>query len=143
MVGNAQDAAKVVNGEFGPPPFWGSTREVYRVGDIVYKVGSHTDNESEYDMYCAISIGDMLPKFPNIALAETSLHYVGDIPVIAMEFIDGLAVGECFCISDDEHNEDCLDIDMICAIRSIGISDTNYGNIMLKDGIYYIVDMAL
>src|SRR6478609_7149367 len=108
MIGNLNDAALAANG-LAEPIGIGSYRRAYLINGVVYKVTYDGDgrgdnaNLYEWDTYVSFNGWPDLPK--GIRVPETSLWPVGGMPVIAMTYVDGAPMGECFCAP----GEDCCD----------------------------------
>lgn len=144
MIGNAVDAALA---ETCPEEFLysddGSSRLVYLINGVIYKVDrrNYRDNEAEFLAY-----KNMTGKLPTgISLPKMSLFQIGDREIIAAEFIRGIETGDCYdkylgleCLCGDE----CIDVGLLDALESIGWRDPTYGNAILSDGTLYLVDLA-
>ena len=141
MIGNAEDAALALT-----RPSWaymdeGSERICYLINDVVYKVQFRYGNVEELDSY------DYLCRqvFPsNITIAQLTPWYIKDTVVIAAEYVKGQCVSECYdamlglpCSEPGT----CLDEATADSIRNLGIMDLSYGNVILRDNTYVIVDM--
>jgi len=140
MIGTYEGARKALEGDL-PHLASGTSRHVYRDGNLVYKIdiGWDESNLAEWDTYQKILSVDLEP---NIALAETNLFMVDDVPVICMEYIDGQPMADCYCnLVGEEHNETCLDAGMAVVISKY-IDDTGGMNVVIKDGIYYLIDFG-
>lgn len=117
----------------------GTTRTVYLIDGIVYKVGYSWDNRAEFDNISRK--GHLLPE--GVYFPLTSLYEFGDRTVIAMEYIEGQAVGECYCDEYNEpHTDICIPKDVLNLVSGI-IDDTGGLNVIIKDnGDIYIIDAA-
>lgn len=119
--------------------FDGTSREVYLIEGVVYKVpiGWYRDNEAEHLNLTRLK-GKDIPA--GIAFPEASLH--GDI--LAMEYIKGIPTGSCIdCeVGDPCQYGDCMPIDIAEAFRILGFIDLSFGNVIIKDGIYYLIDVV-
>ena len=141
MIGNVDDARLALSGDV---PVWnsdGTTRYVYLINDVIYKVAEwERDNISEYERYLWLSKTN---THPLIAFPNTGLFDVDGTPVIAMERIYGTLTGECYCaVTDEEHDETCMSVEM-CNAFDLITNDNSGLNIILTDkGIYYLIDMA-
>lgn len=119
----------------------GNFRRVYRDGPTVYKIehGEGIDfasNQAEVDNLDRLRAVS-LPK--NVRLPDAYLYHDG-VPIVAMEYIDGVLMGDCHCIPGESHDETCLPGEVVEKLLSLGI-DTAYGNVILSDGTYFIVDL--
>lgn len=136
MIGNAADAALALT---RPSDLIlsldGTAREVYLINGVVYKVaiGWYRDNEQEY-----INITTMGDIPAAICLPEVALY--GD--VIAMEYISGTPTGSCIdCDTGDLcQYGDCMPIDIAEMFHVLGFTDLTHGNVIIKDGLYYLID---
>ena len=139
MIGNKADATKALMREVKPFSTFGGDRLVYLINGVIYKVsraGGDYYNHMEYDnMMRGESDG-----FINYPL--THLFNIGDRAVIAMEYISGDPVGECYCLDDNECGDDCLSEDTLDRIAAHGMTDRCYGNLIMRDGQLYIVDFG-
>lgn len=126
----------------------GSARIVYRAGNVIYKVERPSEvgsNTAEWNHYLSIDPA-MLP--PHIRMPEMSIYDFDGKTVIAAEFINGSQVGECFELEDngscDCPKDMCLSLNAAEDIRgSVDITDLAIGNVILSNGIYYVVDLEL
>lgn len=143
MIGNETDAATALHGG-GIYVGEGHTRIVYRVGDVAYKVNvvSWDYNIEEYD--CGEAYRAATPA--NIVIPDMTLYHIGDRTVLAMPYIDGVPVSECFSRYNiecaDSTHASCLDDKMAQTLTRFNFDATSYGNVILKDGIYYMVDLG-
>jgi hypothetical protein len=143
MIGNQTDAALAWTG-----PYChllsdeGSSRIVYLINDVVYKVNRHAsydDNLSEWENYRFLT--ENLPR--GLFLPEMSLYQINDQNVIAAEYIDGDYTGECIDVGFGcECDSPCIDITTIEQLASLGIQDMSWGNAINYDGVVYLVDIA-
>lgn len=119
----------------------GTSRLVYLINDVVYKVNRHSinDNLNEYNN------GEILRKAiksMGIVVPEMSLY--GE--VLAMEYINGIPTGECLetvylgldCECEGEH----LDNELIDKLSTLGWEDCTYGNAMWFHNTLYLIDVA-
>jgi len=141
MVGNENDATLALAGSL---EFLGEgcTRRVY-IDDahtVVYKV-EHFDQEvahtSNYDEVETAARATVLPD--NVRIPAMTLYPNG---VLAMEYIDGNPLGECFCTADEECYDDCLSSDMVDKLSKVSPDCISWGNVILREGIYYLVDLG-
>lgn len=142
MVGTLEDARHAASG-IATPFADGCSRDAFLIRGVVYKIENGSDdsedaNSHEWENYKRIRSLE-LPH--NAAVPPTELYHVDGIPVIAMEYINGKSVGECYCIPGDDHSA-CISQDIIDELSKVtGITDFCYGNLILRDGTLYIVDL--
>lgn len=118
----------------------GNFRRVYRDGPTVYKIEyeegiDFCSNQSEVDNLDRLR-AIRLPR--GVALPDAYLYVSEGIPIVSMAYIDGEAMGECFCLPGEAHLG-CLPPGMERDLHALGI-DLAYGNVILSGGRYYIVD---
>lgn len=123
----------------------GSTRRAYLFNDVVYKVARCPEddyiNELEHSVISGLTVRDPL------ALPKTSLWSVDGRPVLAMQYIAGFEMGECFCFSELEpdHNQVCLPERILGMLQTLPLSttyDTATGNVIRQDSRYWLVDFG-
>lgn len=144
MIGNAADArealtdhqADICDNLFSRE---GSTRTVYLINDVLYKVEDIAGiNAEEYDVI--LNTRDILPD--NIRFPQTSLFDIDGNAVIACERISGQVKYACAC----EYSGDICDIvcftaveyDIVCDF----LNDPSGMNVIISDNVYYIIDAA-
>lgn len=129
----------------------GTTRMVYLINDVVYKVDrvlSNSENAWEYEH--ASKIRGNLPTGVRIPEMELYTFYddsAGTIDfVLACEFVTGFPTGECLdqILIGCEHLfcRPCLPFDRLDELRYYGWTDHSWGNAMWSKGILYLVDVA-
>lgn len=128
-VGNENDA--MLARYEGEPIGAGYTRIVYLYNDVIYKVETDPGwNRQEYN-----NINSIILPAP-FAFPEATLY--GE--VIAMEYIDGQATGECYCYTTCQC-ESTLTDEQCALVTALGLDDArSYGNTIVKNDVYYIVD---
>lgn len=147
MVGNADDAALAKESfEIGDDTYllsdMGTTRKVYLINDVVYKVVSthyvfhDNENTMEYNNR------DKFSSVPGVYIPDMTMY--GD--VLAMEYIDGFPAGQCNGIwigreCDCEGNERDMPIGMLETLSDLGW-DFTMGNAVECEGVFYLVDLA-
>lgn len=120
----------------------GNFRRVHSDGKNVYKVeyGEGIDlcsNRAEYDNFNILR-NTRLPA--NVSLPAFCRYGIEDgINYVDMPYIDGVPMGECFCLPGEPHLG-CLPPGMERDLNAIGI-DCAYGNIILRDSTYYLIDL--
>lgn len=149
MIGNMTDAAAALASALGPCTNlysdYGSARQVFLINGIIYKIEKECGaNAAEWDRYNRIDPAS-LPA--HIRIPEMSRYIVGDEIVIAAEFIDGEAVGECFCEFIDAAVCTCEDVISDRLSEDIkyhcDIVDLSVGNIIASHGAYYVIDLEI
>lgn len=144
MIGNETDAALALADALPVLSVNGSTRKVYRTGDVVYKVNNgdyyYDANLEEFlTIKEAKSIANLAD---NVFIPETALHTVNGVNVIAMEYVEGTAVAECYCSDESEHDDTCMTNDVWEKVNGI-LSDPSGFNTIVKDnGDIYVIDFA-
>lgn len=141
MVGNENDAARALTGDL---EFLGEgcTRRVYVDNDraVVYKVehfDTEVDHTSNYDeVETAARLMGTLPS--GYALPNMTLY---DNGVLAMDYIDGELLGECFCVQGEEHLY-CLPEHMASFLSTVSEDCLTWGNTCMRDGILYLIDLG-
>lgn len=116
----------------------GSFRDVYSDGTYVYKVEygegiTFSSNSCEAANYRLLRTMDLPVSIP-----ETDLLVLDGIRVIRMPYVEGEAYGECFCLPREEHLG-CLPDEIADTLSDLGI-DLAYGNVILSDSTYWLVD---
>lgn len=140
MVGTRECAALALDGKLEVLSFSGTTRAVYIADDVVYKVEFEAGtNVTEYNNVARIE-----PFLPDhVRIPATSLHTIGGIPVIAMEYIEGQLLAECYCWDDEVHDDTCMTGGEVREMSQY-IGDTGGMNV-IRDagGTYWLIDLAL
>lgn len=132
MIGTYEDAARAVEGDLpdlhpGTPYGW---RRVHLINGVIYKVDKVIGgNNDEWWNYVRLR-DTRLPE--HIRIPKMHLYEVGKKFVIAAEYIDGDALTE-YEISEELESQ----------ILDLGIGDICEGNILISEGIYYLVDLEL
>lgn len=137
---NEQDAAYAVMGRL---PLIGSGyyRNVYLSGDYVYKVTDNMeDGDINLDELETIKSIDQSTLPDNIRIPACRLFSFNGKTVMAMEYIKGEAMAECYCAPSEPHLSSCLPGNVYEAILKTGLYDLSLGNVIRKDNVYYIVD---
>lgn len=144
MVGSLEHAALAIDG-VGHRIGAGSSRDVYLIDGIAYKVenvrGNYSQNIEESRIYDVFI--EHCSELTNIKVPEMSFYSVGNALVVAAEFIDGIEMGECRRDPCDTHDT-CVPYRVIEKISTF-VSynyDFAYGNIIFRNGIYYLVDLG-
>jgi len=141
MVGNIEDATHALN----PAAHLmfllsshGSTRDVFLINDVVYKVERQSDwvNATEYEVMTTkrLPVGVFYP--------EVSLYDIDGTEVIAMDYIEGTFIYECFCsLSDDTCDSMCMtehEREFLIPL----LDDPSGLNVVRNEHGYYIIDAA-
>lgn len=143
MIGNYADAALA---HTGPYRYLlsdeGTTRSVYLINGIVYKVERYVicaDNEREFVQYQLLK--DKLPT--GVYMPEMFMWDINGSRVIASEYIDGQDTGDC---SDVGHGCECdsphIPGPTIETLEALGWADCAWGNAKWCDGALYLIDVA-
>lgn len=140
MIGTQENAALALDFEAPLLSSEGTTRMVFLIDGVVYKVardGYEYCNEAEYRNF----LNRERFELAGFRIPETHLF---DNGVIAMEYIPGMPTGECFdvgsgcecgpllCMADDETG----------LLRDLNFFDIAYGNIMEYEGDLYLIDFS-
>lgn len=146
MTGNRIDAADALAGLLPILSTNGSTRTVYRIGNVVYKVNQYFEanydaNVEEYRNIAAINANGNLPD--GVYVPNVSLYVVGMHNIIAMDYVEGTAVAECYCeMSNDTHTNTCMTNDVWEKVNGF-LDDLSGLNTIVKDnGDIYLIDLA-
>lgn len=140
MVGNYADAHVAASRPGECFVGSGSFRESYLINGVIYKIVYEGDgylvNLDEWDNYenMCEAVED------NIAIPETSLWPVGPMPVIAMQYVKGTLMGECYCTPDEECQDWCLPEEILDRLYDYGYTDPSYGNVIYDGRTYWVVD---
>lgn len=142
MTGNIVDATAAYWNETTVFEF-GTARRVYLINGVIYKVDDECGaNNAEMTNYLRIRDTAFIPSY--IAIPEITEYEVNDEIVLAMEYVDGEFIGECFseftggiCDCGTPH----LSPEVSETIRALDITDLHDGNVIVSDGIYHIIDL--
>lgn len=142
MTGNLTDAARALAGDLPILSMDGSTRIVYRIDEVVYKVNNgmwdEDANLTEYE-----TIRDMGTLPDGVYIPETSIYSVDGQNVIAMQFIEGTAVAECYCIAGLEECTDmCMSNDVWETVSGYLDDTAGLNTIITENGDIYLIDLA-
>lgn len=142
MIGNETDAAYALNmfdagDDSELLSMDGSTRVTYLIGGIVYKVEIDTDynNAMEFENMTSIAL-PMGVYFPDV-----SLYTINGRDVIAMEYISGQRVAECYCTDMEECESDCAPRDIVALMEDMNLDPCGY-NVIINGNGAYIIDAA-
>jgi hypothetical protein len=147
VIGNYEDAARAL-AAFRERDFsyalsdFGSTRVVYLINDVVYKVEREDEDSKDANLY---EIENMLKGIPEglpIRFPKASLFEVDGANIIAMEYIEGEEIGRCNCTEWEPHTKSCMTIDEIRLLTPLNYDYWGLNTIRTNDGIYYIIDAA-
>lgn len=146
MTGNATDAARALM--FHECRSWahafsrdGSTRTVFLINGVIYKVedyGFQGINAIEYDNMRNMS--SVLPA--GVFFPAASLFTIGDVDVIAMEYIRGQAIYQCACDFSGDKCDPCCMTDEERDILVPIMDDPSGFNAIRTDTGVYIIDVA-
>lgn len=118
----------------------GSTRTVYLINGVVYKVehyGVVRENRNEFETITRER--DNLPE--GVFYPEVSLFAVGNTEIIAMSYIQGQAVAECYCTPDEECDDSCMPAHVWEQVNGV-LDDTGGFNVILNTEGIWIIDAA-
>lgn len=113
----------------------GCSRVCYLINGVVYKVNTFPgQNRDEFENL------NRLPNVPGIGIPSVAMY--GD--VLAMEYIQGRETGLCWdCeMGDPCQYGDCMPVSVANVLNQYGISDLSHGNVIERDGMFYIIDAA-
>lgn len=137
-------AAAALDGNLSLLSNMGSTRDVFLADGTVYKVETLSGaNLAEWEGYKALS--DPRTDLPeDVRVPRTELFYVGPTPVIAMEYVEGTAIGRCYCLQGLETCEaSCMTLDEQRALSSYVADIGGLNVIRATDGTYWLIDLAM
>lgn len=149
MVGNWTDAAQALE-DFNRHIFdnvlsWeGTTRCVFLINGVVYKVqwrDADHDNLAEYRH--GLSYRPLVPA--NVHIPDMTIYWIGETPVLAMEYIDGSPSGECideYVGTECSHDGKCMSNKLISDLTEMGWYDATFGNAIVRNGEYYLIDIG-
>lgn len=141
MIGNTDDATRALldyrdyNNRFLLSNE-GSTRMVYLINGVVYKIESYEDgvNLSEFETVNSVELQE------GFAFPETALYSVLGENIIAMEYVEGMPLARCYCAdTGDVCAADCLDTETADYLDSLGLDSSGF-NTIVADQTYYIID---
>lgn len=143
MTGNSADAKQALrdflSGEDSRVlSFDGSTRVVYLIDGIVYKIEIEefdSPNETEIKNIRETVLPD------GVFYPSTDIYYFGNTSVIAMDYIEGTAVAECFCVEPEVCDDSCMPNDVWEKVNGI-LGDTGGFNVILNNEGIWIIDAA-
>lgn len=141
MTGNAIDAALALTKVAPVFSYDGSTRIVYLINDVIYKVECNKElpwNANEYDYM--LNMRTALPA--GVFFPEVSMFTIDGVDVIAMEYIKGQPIRQCYCIDvGDDCDEFCWTGDEVYLLSEC-VSDPSGMNVIRTSRGYYIIDAA-
>jgi len=143
MIGNETDAAYALNmfdagDDSELLSMDGSTRTVYLIGGIVYKVESgDLINANRFEFENMLSI----PLPVGVYFPDVSLYTINGRDVIAMEYISGQRVAECYCTDMEECESDCAPRDIVALMEDMNLDPCGY-NVIINGNGAYIIDAA-
>lgn len=140
MIGNEGHARAALARDLPVLSYAGSSRTVYLMDNVVYKVENNLEdkgtNAYEFERMTTIkpSTGVFFPA--------VSLYTIDGTDVIAMEYINGQSVSECYCIEGIEVCEaDCMP-DSVWQLVNGTLDDLGGFNTIVNDSGIYIIDMG-
>lgn len=140
MTGTEENARLALARALPVLSYQGSTRIVYLCDNVVYKVETNLEDDGinayEYDRMTTI--------VPNegVFFPDVSLYTFDGTDVIAMEYIEGQAMAECYCIEGvEECTETCMP-DYVWQLVNGTLDDTGGYNTIVNERGIYIIDMG-
>lgn len=151
MIGNENDALLALDRRAAQEFILstnGSTRVTYLINGVVYKVlrgeiDPRWDDANSEEFANAANLRPNLPEC--VSIPEMTLFEFEDTNVLACEFVDGILSGECSDAWTGLGCEDggvCVSERLIRILNGIGWHDSAWGNVILADGVYHLVDVA-
>lgn len=142
MIGNETDARIALTDDYlAPYSVEGTARDIYLINGVIYKVEKADGaNDAEWSHYQNMR---EIPLSPYIRIPEMSRYRINDEIVIAAEFVNGVETGECFATwagMTCDCPEPCLSPAIDSEIRRY-VEDLAWGNVIVSDGCYYLVDL--
>lgn len=141
MIGNEDNARLALDGYLRLLSAHGSTRIVYIADDVVYKIEAYGEigtNLAEYDN--ASRLNAILPE--GYFVPEVALYDFTDGNVLAMDYITGQEMGECYCLDNEPHTDTCMPFEA-CRVIAQYITDNSGMNVILTpSGEYALIDVA-
>lgn len=143
MIGTPEDAALAYEGPYNLLlSTMGSTRAVYLINNVVYKIEYEGEyyNQFEYDKANTMreTLEVMGIRVPKVELYANN--------VLAMEYIPGKATGECvgsYATGECDCAEyECFPEIIESMLHSIGFYDTAYDNYKWHNGELWIIDLC-
>lgn len=122
----------------------GSSRAVFLINGVIYKVNRDTEDFNTEEFLMGNMLRPLLPE--NVAIPQMSLFDINGETVLAMEFIDGILTGECsdrFFSTGCEDDGLCMSDRLIANLNKIGWTDSTWGNAILSNGTYFLIDVAV
>lgn len=143
MIGNMADAAQALSDYMQGNDDRllsadGTTRMVYLINGVVYKihhVKEQTENVDEF--YRIRNHSDILPE--GVYYPEVGLFEIDNDNIIAMEYIEGRQVAECFCTPDESCDDSCMPMHVWESVHTV-LGDTGGFNVVLNDKGIWIID---
>lgn len=137
IIGCAEDARHALDHpelpDLHPASPWGG-RRVHLINGVIYKVNRERFyNEDEITNYLRVRDTCFLPAHIRIP-AMTDYQFNDDV-VIASEYINGRPFCGPGCGGIVDHRALYEDI------HAIGIDDVHFNNLLIRDGIYYLIDL--
>lgn len=143
MVGNADDAALAKESyATGDKTYLlsdaGTSRMVYLINDVVYKIAYWSGAENLWEF----NNREKYLSVPGVRVPDMTLYD----DVLAMEYIDGDPSGECIGryalgACDCEGTETDMPLALLDILSQLSW-DSTMGNAIVRDDIYYLIDLA-
>ena len=140
MIGNMEDAMRAVEDNLSGRNYIGAgmSRNVYVYDNVVYKVGCSNTNIMEHD-----NLNHFRDIADDVVIPYSTLYRVGSSLVLAMPYISGQLLCECYCcVSCTDNNTGHLTAEQNDIIMQY-IYDTGGDNVVLTDtGDLVIIDFG-
>lgn len=140
MIGTQENAAAAYWGDL-PYLAHGTARTVYIKDNVVYKVDI-VNGSNGYELANLIRLQNAtLPE--HVAIPKWHAYDVNNNVIIAMEYIDGLECGDCLCgiVGTKCDCNDVIPEDISDSIVELGVTDPGFGNVIMKDDTFYLIDV--
>lgn len=139
-IGNYDDAQEIHNEALWSSHEYilahGTDRVVYLLNDVVYKVDRYsTDSINLYEYVKANQYRPVLPE--NVRIPEITLYRVEDQTISAMEYIDG-----DFISNFEGKGPRSMPENLSAFLYDMGFTDQDPNNVILKDDIFYLIDLG-
>lgn len=141
MIGNREAAERALDANMPILSRNGSTRNVYIEDGIVYKVNNGWENE-DYNVIELENI-EAIPFLPEgVFIPGVSLYTFDSDTVLAMEYVEGIAIAQCHdYMTNEECREDCM-TDAEADLISQFIDDTSGYNVIRNSTGLHIIDLG-
>lgn len=147
MIGSEKEALDVLARRKGVYLGEGSTRKAYRLNDTVYKVCLSPSMDKVNRREIANRQEALAKNIrEDVIIPEITSYVVEGRVVNATPYVNGIPTGECvgnlMDIGCDCGDMLCLSPEMVQYLDGIYIDSVSYGNTIVKDGLYYLIDLG-